>query len=677
MNNAKTTRRALLTSVVALVICLTMLMGTTFAWFTDTASVNVNKIQSGTLDIDLVDANGATLVGKGALNFIKADKSTEILWEPGCTYKLPEVYVKNNGNLDLKYQIVITGIKGDAKLNEAIEWTIELGGKTFAATDWLTLDASAKSEALTISGHMKEDAGNEYQDLTIDGIAITVNATQLNSEYDSINNTYDKDAPDLISVNGKPYTTLNDALVAANAGDTIIVSGNVVYTMPNDANADIDFKGVTIAADASNKLATVITFKNAEGSNQGGANNTISNVTIKNVSIVDETFYTFENGENAWEFTYLEMSNVTAENVVFTDGIILDGTNTFTGCTFIGHNNDSSDLGNGAMYGAWVSSGSATFTGCTFTGTRGLKTHDGYTEGNVTAVTVDGCTFDNLTEKPGVAIGTHTVATVTIKNSAFNYCQPGDLNLYIYETDSITPVLENNTVEYTVEVTDQAGLNDAIANSTGDVTVELPAGTYTLPTVDNKDVTIIGTKDTIVDMSSNISSNGASLTFDGVTVNFDNDDYEGFQHSEKVVYENCVINGVQFLYSDAEFTNCTFNVTGDAYAVWTYGAKSVTFTDCTFNTNGKAVLVYTEAAHTATITATGCTFNDNGGVDGKAAIEVGESAYGNLANYTIKLDNCTVNGFDVNSVSNSNVWGNKNSIPTDRLNVVIDGTDVY
>ena len=63
MNTKKATKRALLTSVMALVMCVVMLVGTTFAWFTDTASTGVNKIQAGNLDIELemqVTENGET-----------------------------------------------------------------------------------------------------------------------------------------------------------------------------------------------------------------------------------------------------------------------------------------------------------------------------------------------------------------------------------------------------------------------------------------------------------------------------------------------------------------------------------------------------------------------------------------------------------------------------------------
>ena len=60
-NNQKATKRALLTSVMALVMCVVMLVGTTFAWFTDTASTAVNKIVAGNLDVDIVDENNNSL----------------------------------------------------------------------------------------------------------------------------------------------------------------------------------------------------------------------------------------------------------------------------------------------------------------------------------------------------------------------------------------------------------------------------------------------------------------------------------------------------------------------------------------------------------------------------------------------------------------------------------------
>ena len=194
MTNRKSTKRALLGSVMAMVLCLAMLIGATFAWFTDTASTGVNKIQAGKLDValEMKDASGNWVSAEGkTLDFVKAAdaKGEAILWEPGCTYTLPELRVVNNGNLALKYKVIITGIQGSAKLNEAIEWTI--GDVAMGAEQHL---AAGESNAFTIKGHMKESAGNEYMNESIDGIAITVVATQNTVESDSFDNTYDASA---------------------------------------------------------------------------------------------------------------------------------------------------------------------------------------------------------------------------------------------------------------------------------------------------------------------------------------------------------------------------------------------------------------------------------------------------------------------------------------------------
>ena len=89
MNNTKTTKRALLASVMAMLLCITMLIGTTFAWFTDSTSTAVNKIQAGTLEVQLLDEDGRPLEGQ-TLTWQKAQgaENEEVLWEPNCTYKL-------------------------------------------------------------------------------------------------------------------------------------------------------------------------------------------------------------------------------------------------------------------------------------------------------------------------------------------------------------------------------------------------------------------------------------------------------------------------------------------------------------------------------------------------------------------------------------------------------------
>lgn len=158
MTKSKNTKRTLLASVCSMILCVAMLIGSTFAWFTDNASTAVNKIQSGTLDVALemqdaegnwVDAEGKTLEWKSADN----RPQEQILWEPGCTYELPAVHIKNNGNLALKYKIVISGIVGDAGLLKVIDFTY--GDLDVNAEGYL--EAGQTSDAITIKGHMKEE----------------------------------------------------------------------------------------------------------------------------------------------------------------------------------------------------------------------------------------------------------------------------------------------------------------------------------------------------------------------------------------------------------------------------------------------------------------------------------------------------------------------------------------
>ena len=239
MKEKRTTKRALVSSVLAFALCVAMLIGTTFAWFTDTASTGVNKIVSGNLDIALQmkDADGKWVSAEGqTLTFKTKDNraADKILWEPGCTYELPELRVVNNGNLALKYKVEISGINGDAKLNEVIDWTIN-----DAAIDLTEQHLAAKKEGepFTIKGHMQESAGNDYQDLSIEGVSITVYATQDTVENDSYDNQYDKDAAYAETVAaGKAFTgtaTIDKGIIATNP------NAIAVKAIGTDANVTI------------------------------------------------------------------------------------------------------------------------------------------------------------------------------------------------------------------------------------------------------------------------------------------------------------------------------------------------------------------------------------------------------------------------------------------------------
>ena len=163
MSKTKNTKSALLMSFTSLLLCFAMLIGSTFAWFTDSATASVNKIQAGKLDValEMQNADGTWGNAEGrTLSWVKAEGhgNDEVLWEPGCTYELPELRIVNKGNLALKYKIAISGIQGDAKLLEAIEFTygdnIDIGAE-------VSLAPNAATEGIIMSGHMKKTAGND------------------------------------------------------------------------------------------------------------------------------------------------------------------------------------------------------------------------------------------------------------------------------------------------------------------------------------------------------------------------------------------------------------------------------------------------------------------------------------------------------------------------------------
>ena len=369
MNNHKQTKRALLTSVMALVMCVVMLVGTTFAWFTDTAKTNVNTIKAGNLNVTLekqeadgswVSAENETLTWKTYNN----REQSQIFWEPGCEYELQPIRVKNDGNLALKYKIQITGIQGSDKLNKVITWTIN--DADLGADHHLT--AGATSEALTIKGHMDELAGNEYKNLTIENIAITVVATQDTVEYDSTGNTYDENAtyPMVVS-----QSTLNSSLTLDELKDANGNISPVEVTLGNAVVEDINYeqvssgykgKGVMLGSTNLNQYGAQVpaageykfTFKDGtidsaatgypEGE-PGAADSAVymlvpgnSDVVFENVTFNGVVSFQFQKYTSPWS----NLNSITFKNCTF-NGLIVGtcpaANVTFDGCEFTSYTN--------------------------------------------------------------------------------------------------------------------------------------------------------------------------------------------------------------------------------------------------------------------------------------------------------------------------------------------------
>ena len=363
MNTKKATKRALLTSVMALVMCVVMLVGTTFAWFTDTASTGVNKITSGNLHVEIQNGAGQKIEN---LEWVKENgdviaNQEGILWEPGCTYLLTPFKIVNTGNLALKYKIVITGLDGDSPLLDVIKFTYKINGVESLLDEEGHLTAKgtpgASTEMITVSAHMDELANNDYMDKTLEGVKFTVYATQDTVENDSFNNTYDADA-------GKDtaYYTLDafNKLTAIPEGikNVHIALGTVSLkdssvVIGNDNLRDKYGRGTSNGE---------ITY-----TDKAGINLIIDGGTIKDGPAVDHA------ADNKIAFKIPDKSTVTFKNVK------IEG---FFGLTSAGEDNP-----------------------------YGTPMH-----GKVASVTFDGCTFNAL----WLQDGQFYTSQITIKNSTFN-----------------------------------------------------------------------------------------------------------------------------------------------------------------------------------------------------------------------------------------------------------------
>ena len=276
MNNKRATKRALLTSVMALVMCVVMLVGTTFAWFTDTASTGVNKIVSGNLKVDIFGADSDSHIEK--LNFTKAAgaEGEALLWEPGCRYLTQGFRIANKGNLALKWKAEInkdnivdgkvegsTIAKDGKSLLDVIDFYVVTktadGAETeVAIKDFIgNLAKGEKSGVYYIKGVMQTTAGNDYQDLTLDGITITVYATQDTVENDSFGKTYDKDAT-------YPAANADELKSALTAGGIV----NVATDLPtNNIDDSVDARMVIKAPTTLNLDKKIISPDNMGNNN--------------------------------------------------------------------------------------------------------------------------------------------------------------------------------------------------------------------------------------------------------------------------------------------------------------------------------------------------------------------------------------------------------------------------
>ena len=348
-------KKALLSSAFALVLSVAMLIGTTFAWFTDTASTGVNKIVSGNLKVDIIGENSDSHIEK--LNFKKAaatdaEAGAAILWEPGCRYLTEGFRIANKGNLALKWKAqvnmnnIINGkvegstIAKDGKsLLDVIDFYVvtstDENAEAVAIENFVgNLTAGAKSGVYYIKGVMQTTAGNDYQDLTLDGITITVVATQDTVENDSFDNQYDKDAKYPIVA----MDTLQELINNAAEPVSVKLEGNIAgsLTVPQDKDVTLDLNGFTLNGGDSHAILNRGTLCIKDSSGNGKIVASKANTSaLRNaaVCVIDGGTFTRADGEdNKWH---------TVENF---------GTMTFNGGKVIAKDGQSFAIVNGWNY---------------------------------------------------------------------------------------------------------------------------------------------------------------------------------------------------------------------------------------------------------------------------------------------------------------------------------------
>ena len=475
-----------------------------------------------------------------------------------------------------------------------------------------------------------------------------------------------------VKANDTYYKTIEDAI---NAGATEIELAAGLWEMPSVRDKTLKISGAN--KDAKIDLSDGVALHN-------------TSVDFTNVTIVKES----EDYVGFYHTNVLKYTDCVFENEYWAYGI----EETFTNCVF----NQTSN----ARYNVWTyGAKTATFTNCMFNSAGKSALVYGETLSEWHTANFKNCVF-NATEpvddKAAIEIDSHkTPYNVNIENCTASGFDAGSVSgniLYNLKDGelgtncNITIKGINTYAEGLVKDANGnyiASSNEGITNaiSAGATTINLTQGNYVIPSsAQGKTLTFIGTgtpEDVEVAVTKvgtgyencDYGLDGSTVTFEGITITTNSSTYIGYARCNGT-YKNCVINGTYTLYGDSKFERCTFNVSGDVYNIWTWGAPNATFDGCTFNSDGKAMLLYGQA--NTKLTINNCTFNDNGGLDvKKAAIEIGDD-YG--SSYVLIVNNTVVNGFAINDEgynTNTTLWANKNSMGTDKLSVTVDGVKVY
>lgn len=641
MTNRNSTKRALLSSVMALVLCFSMLLGTTFAWFTDSVTSAGNIIKSGDLEVGMYWADGTkdvpaldTANNEGWTNAESGAMFTaDQIWEPGYV-DVKHIMIKNEGSLALKYALSIvangtvsilsdvidvyfvdpavkvegrTALTENNKLGTLTQVLAGLENGTFGTGTLL----AGKAVAVTLALKMQESANNDYENKSIGtDFSLKLVATQMTYEGDSFDDQYDADATTYEPWDG----TVDTAWYDASETEFVLESAEQLAGLADLVNSGTTFAGKIV------KLGTDVDLKGLAWTPIGdctsakyfhgtfdGQGSVIANLTVNNTS--DSEFAA------SGLFGWVEAKSAIIKNVTVS-GASVSGhhwvgaiagymTGTIANCkvidsTVLGtHANDDADGDKvGGIVGCLNSDSylkSNTVIGSTVIGNRDV----GGIAGSVAASTLE--MSDNKVVDTVISYETEkTYASAGLIVS-------GRTGYVANETNTAV----NSVVKKATVASDTATL--AAAVSAGETTVYLQEGNYELKGNQADGLTIVGVGDGVkVSNLTNFAGNG-NLGAIWQNVNFENVIF-----TEKVY---TMADGAK-----STFTNCTFE------QGFRGGYSSgVTFTGCTFYDNSQGFALHFEKVYT-TLTVTDCTFVE------------GTIAFGDNGNGLATFTNCTFSG---------------------------------
>lgn len=286
MTKQKLTKRALIISALSLLVCVSMLIGSTFAWFTDDVTSADNKIQAGTLklDLELLDKEAGWVSIKESKDPIfDYDK-----WEPGYT-DVKILKVENEGSLALKWMAKFISTYQLSELADVIDVYVcpsetelnypdnrNLNGyklvgtvrdfvNSIETTTYGNLDAGEVA-FLGIALKMQESAGNKYQGLDLGGaFDIQIVATQYTNESDSFNNQYDNDAEYDDDAPLAKVTILNKNSTIKNPEGIPVLGKNLTISTDGSLNWGINL-GDSLSLDTAYQFEPSLSLAEAEAS---------------------------------------------------------------------------------------------------------------------------------------------------------------------------------------------------------------------------------------------------------------------------------------------------------------------------------------------------------------------------------------------------------------------------